>query len=150
MSQPHPSAHTHVRRRGRSFVAIAAMVLAGATVAGCGDDDDTTDVGSATTAPATDDTAADDADAPAGGETTIDIVSITEGFDPSSATVAVGDEVTWVNTDDVIHTTTAEDGTWDSGDLAADEEFTFTPEEPGTYAYVCSIHPSMTGELVVE
>lgn len=149
MKQPDPTTPFR-RRRGRSFVAIAAMVLAGATVAGCGDDDDTADVGSATTEAVTDDTAAPEGDAPAGGETTIDIVSITEAFDPATATVAVGDEVTWVNTDEIVHTTTAEDGTWDSGNMESGDEFTFTPEEPGTYAYVCSIHPQMTGELVVE
>lgn len=128
------------------MIAVVAMVLAG-----CGDDDaDTTSATTEAAAPATDDTAGDDGDAAEQDEVTIDIVSITEAFDPATVTVAAGTDVTWTNTDGIAHTTTAEDGTWDSGTMAPDDEFTFTAEEPGTYAYICTIHPSMMGELVVE
>lgn len=140
------------RGRGGRLSAAAMIAVAAMFVVGCGDDDDT-DTTSATTeaaTPATDDTAGDGGDAAEQEEVTIDIVSITEAFDPATVTVAAGTDVTWTNTDDIIHTTTAEDGTWDSGDMDPGDEFTFTAEEPGTYPYICTIHPSMTGELVVE
>jgi plastocyanin len=132
------------RRRGRILVA-AAIGVGGLLVVGCGNgEDDTAQVDATTTAPTTADTG--DSAVPA---TTIDIVSVSEAFDPAAATVAVGDEVTWTNTDGITHTATATDGAWDSGSIAAGGEFTFTPEGPGTYPYRCTIHPSMTGELVV-
>ncbi len=71
-------------------------------------------------------------------------------FDPDTLTVAVGTEVTWNNEDGTDHTSTAEDDTWASGTLGDGESFSFTFDEAGTFAYVCEIHPSMTGEVVVE
>lgn len=138
-------------RAGRTAMIAAAVLLAGAAVAGCGDDDDAATTADTEPTTVTDDTAAtDDGESSAQEELSVDIVSIEEAFDPSSATVAAGGEITWVNIDDIPHTTTAEDGTWDSGNLEAGDEFTFTVDEPGTYPYFCSIHPSMRGELTVE
>jgi plastocyanin len=142
------------RRRGLVFAAVVGV--GGLLVVGCGDgEDDTGEVDATTIAPTTAapttaaPTTADTGDA-AEPATTIDIVSISAAFDPASATVAVGDEVTWTNTDGITHTATATDGAWDSGGISAGGEFTFTAEAPGTYPYRCTIHPSMTGELVVE
>lgn len=138
-------------RTPRSLSAVIGLPLMMAVLAGCGDDDDTTAAGSDDVR--TDTAAATEAaggDAVAGEQVTIDIVSTTDGFDPSTVEVPVGSEVTWVNGDDTPHTSTAEDGTWDSGNLEEGAEFSFTAEEPGTYPYVCDIHPSMKGELVVE
>lgn len=132
--------HHHDERSGRAgrTLAVAAMiVLGGVALAGCGDDDAATDT-------------TEDGESSAQEQVSVDIVGIQEAFDPSTATVAADGEVTWVNEDGLVHTTTAEDGTWDSGNLEPGAEFRFTPEEPGTYAYFCSIHPSMKGELVVE
>ena len=140
-------------RRLLSLMAVVALLAVG-----CGDDDDdvaeSTGATEATDAP--DESGEEEASEPEGDgeaaaeEVMIEIVSVSEGFQPASVTVAAGTEVTWMNTDSLPHTSTAEDGTWDSGNLDSGEEFSFPTEEPGTYPYICSIHPSMQGELVVE
>ncbi len=133
-------------RTRRTMAAAAAVLLAGAAVAGCSDDDD----GATTTAQTESTTETEEGGASAQEQVTVDIVSIDEAFQPSSATVTAGGDVSWVNADDVAHTTTADEGAWDSGTLEPGAEFTFSPDEPGTYSYGCSIHPSMTAELIVE
>jgi plastocyanin len=70
-------------------------------------------------------------------------------FDPGQITVAPGTTVTWTNEGPSPHTTTADDGSWDSGELQQGEDFSFTFDKPGTYTYHCSIHPDMTGSVKV-
>jgi LPXTG-motif cell wall-anchored protein len=70
-------------------------------------------------------------------------------FDPDQLSVAPGTTVTWVNEGQAPHTTTADDGTWDSGTLQPGEDFSFTFDQPGTYTYHCSIHPDMTASVKV-
>jgi plastocyanin len=70
-------------------------------------------------------------------------------FDSGQLTVAPGTTVTWVNKGQAPHTTTADDGTWDSGTLQPGEDFSFTFDQPGTYTYHCSIHPDMTASVKV-
>jgi plastocyanin len=77
----------------------------------------------------------------------VDIVDF--AFDASSITVEVGSTVTWTNAGDATHTVTADDGAFDSGDVASGETYSFTFDEPGTYTYFCSIHPDMVGEVIV-
>lgn len=71
-------------------------------------------------------------------------------FSPQTVTVNVGDTVTWTNMDAVPHTATADDDSWDTGNLAQNGSGDVTFEEAGTFAYHCEIHPSMTGTVVVE
>jgi len=71
-------------------------------------------------------------------------------YSPATITVKAGTQVTWTNHDDMPHTVTSEDQSFKSKALDTDEKFTFTPSKPGTYTYYCSIHPKMTGKLVVE
>ncbi len=73
-------------------------------------------------------------------------------FDPASRTVTVGTEVTWVNRDGVKHTVTADEGSFDSGDIDTDKEFSFRFTQAGTVAYHCKIHgkDTMSGKVVVE
>lgn len=71
-------------------------------------------------------------------------------FDPGTLTIAVGDTVTWTNNDSAAHTATADDGSFDSGNIEQGESFSHTFDEAGTYTYVCTFHPNMTGEIVVE
>jgi plastocyanin len=71
-------------------------------------------------------------------------------FDPATVTVDVGDSVTWTNNDSTAHTATAGDGSFDTGNIAAGVSATVTFDTAGTFAYVCSIHPQMTGSVVVE
>ena len=71
-------------------------------------------------------------------------------FSPPMLTITAGDTVTWTNEDQVVHTATSATGAFDSGDLAQGASFSFTFTTPGTYAYVCSPHPDMTGQIVVQ
>lgn len=76
-------------------------------------------------------------------------------FAPEELTVEVGTTVVWTNEDAVPHTVTAgspgdEADTFDSGNMAEGETFSYTFDEPGTFAYFCTIHPSMTATVVVE
>jgi len=70
-------------------------------------------------------------------------------FKPQTVSVQVGDTVVWTNNDTSLHTTTADGGAWDSGDLGHGDTFSFTFATPGTYTYHCSRHPSMTGTVTV-
>lgn len=79
---------------------------------------------------------------------TVDIRNMS--FSPSSITVKVGITVKWTNNDNTIHTATSNDGTtFNSGNVAIGSSFSFTPTMAGTFPYHCSIHPGMTGTLVV-
>ncbi len=71
-------------------------------------------------------------------------------FDPATVTVNVGDSVTWTNQDSTAHTATAGDGSFDTGSIGAGQTATVTFDTAGTFAYVCSIHPQMSGTVVVE
>ena len=74
-------------------------------------------------------------------------------FSPNTLTVPVGASVTWVNHDGDIHSIAADDGdpqTFKSAGLDTDDKFSFTFTKPGTYAYHCSLHPHMTGKIIVQ
>ena len=70
-------------------------------------------------------------------------------FEPKTVTIKVGQTVTWTNQDSVTHTVTG-DGGIDSGDLSKGESYSKTFDTAGTFNYHCSIHPSMTGQVIVE
>jgi plastocyanin len=73
-------------------------------------------------------------------------------FGPAALTVPVGATVTWTNRDDIPHTVVSTDDpkTFKSKVLDTDEKFSFTFSKAGTYPYFCSIHPKMTGEVIVQ
>jgi len=73
-------------------------------------------------------------------------------FNPQTLTVKAGATVTWTNKDDIPHTVAAVNKEFRSKALDTDDAytFTFTFTTPGTYAYFCSLHPHMTGTIVVE
>lgn len=73
-------------------------------------------------------------------------------FNPPNITIEVGSTVTWTNEDPVEHTTTADNGEWDSGLMAQGDTFNHTFEEAGTFTYHCIPHQSqgMTGTIIVE
>ena len=73
-------------------------------------------------------------------------------FGPANLAVSVGSTVTWTNRDDIPHTVVSSDDpkAFKSKVLDTDEKFSFTFTRAGTYAYFCSIHPKMTGKVVVQ
>ncbi len=71
-------------------------------------------------------------------------------FDPDEIQVAAGGEVRWTNADEVRHTVTADDGSFDVGLDGAGSAGSHRFTEPGTHAYHCSVHPSMTGTVLVD
>jgi plastocyanin len=73
-------------------------------------------------------------------------------FGPTALTVPVGTTVTWINRDDIPHTVLSTDDakTFKSKVLDTDEKFSFIFSKAGTYPYFCSIHPKMTGKVIVQ
>ena len=71
-------------------------------------------------------------------------------FGPLTLTVPVGSTVTWTNRDDIPHTVVSTEGVFKSKVLDTDEKFSFTFSKAGSYPYFCSIHPKMTGKVVVQ
>jgi plastocyanin len=71
-------------------------------------------------------------------------------FNPKELTVPKGTTVTWINRDDVPHTIVSTGQKFRSKALDTDEQFSFTFNDPGTYAYFCSVHPMMTGKVLVK
>jgi plastocyanin len=71
-------------------------------------------------------------------------------FQPERLTVAAGDTVVWVNKDPFPHTATSTTGGFDSGRIAPDKSWKFTPVKKGELGYICALHPTMKGLLKVE
>jgi plastocyanin len=71
-------------------------------------------------------------------------------FAPQTLTVPVGATVTWTNHDDIPHTVVSTDGVFKSKVRDTDEKFSYNFGKAGTYNYFCSIHPKMTGKIVVQ
>ncbi len=72
-------------------------------------------------------------------------------FDAQTVTVTPGATVTWINEDDAPHTVVADDGkSFRSRTLDTGDKFSFTFMSPGTFGYFCSVHPHMTGKVVVK
>ncbi len=86
---------------------------------------------------------------PAGDANTVAVSIFDFGFDGETVEVPVGTTVTWTNDGQVIHTTTSNDGLWDSNIMNAGDTFSYTFDEPGAYEYLCSLHPTMVGTIVV-
>jgi len=72
-------------------------------------------------------------------------------FGPDDLSISVGETVTWTNNETgVPHTVVSDDGVWQSDTLSPGDSFSFTFDQPGTYTYFCSIHPSMTATITVD
>lgn len=71
-------------------------------------------------------------------------------FNAASITVKVGTTVTWINGDDIPHTVVAKDKSFKSQVLDTGDRFTFTFAKAGQFDYYCSIHPHMTGRVIVQ
>lgn len=71
-------------------------------------------------------------------------------FQPAQITVKAGEAVTWRNEDAADHTVTADGGSFTSETLGQGARFRMVFDRPGTYRYVCALHPEMKGTVVVE
>ena len=78
-----------------------------------------------------------------------DIVVDNFSFAPSTTAVAAGTAITWTNKDDVPHNIVSTELKFKSPVLDTDQQFTHSFDAPGTYKYYCSLHPKMTGQIVV-
>ena len=71
-------------------------------------------------------------------------------FVPQRVTVKAGTTVTWINDDDIPHTVASNTKVFKSNALDTKDKYSFTFTNPGAYEYFCSLHPHMTGAIVVE
>lgn len=125
----------------RAAILIGVLLLL--VLAGCGGDDDGDSGGG-------NGNGAGSAGAGAGASGEVEIKMQDIQFAPKTATVKVGQKVTWVNEDSVPHNAIADSGaSFKSGDFGQGGRFTFTPTKAGTISYECTLHPGMTGTLQV-
>jgi plastocyanin len=64
--------------------------------------------------------------------------------------VPPGTTITWTNKGPTVHTTTSDNGLWDSGDLQVGQSFSFMFTDPGVYWYFCRPHPFMRGTITID
>ncbi len=88
--------------------------------------------------------------APPPPEDAVDVSILGFAFNPNPVTIEAGQTVLWVNNDGVSHTATSEDGLWNSGSIRGGAQYFFTFDQPGEFAYFCSIHREMTATVIVE
>jgi plastocyanin len=125
-----------------SAIVVTVGVSIAAIVAAATSGDDSSSSPSATDTPAA-------AGAPAAGDQPA-VAIANFAFVPEPITVKVGQSVTWTNRDPFAHSVKATDGSFGSNDLDPGATFSETFSTPGTYTYVCGIHSSMHGTVVVQ
>jgi plastocyanin len=132
------------------------LVLLALALASCGDDDNAESTGNGggggteTTATAPPSESSGNASAPSGEAVRSEKVEIVDfAYDPDPTTIQAGGKVTWINRDSAPHTATADDGSFDTGTIEQGKLASETFKQPGTYTYICTIHPSMHGTVEV-
>ena len=71
-------------------------------------------------------------------------------FNPATLTVRRGERIVWVNKDLFPHTVTSAAKAFDSGSIAPDGSWSFTPHKAGSYPYGCTFHPTMKATITVQ
>ena len=79
---------------------------------------------------------------------TVNIVNM--AFSPGSISIGTGTTVTWYNGDTTVHTVTADDNSFNSGNIAVGGRYSKQFSTAGTFAYHCTLHPEMKGTVVVK
>ncbi|MFF1729774.1 cupredoxin family copper-binding protein [Streptomyces sp. NPDC058247] len=141
-------------RRSRSALIVAALCLV-TTLTGCSDSGDgsssssTPPASASASVPASASASASVSSSESGkGEVRVTIKDF--AFQPAELEVSPGTKITVTNEDSAPHTLTADDKSFDTGDLAQGESATITaPSKPGSYSYICTVHPNMKGTLTV-
>ncbi|HET6996013.1 MAG TPA: cupredoxin domain-containing protein [Chitinophagaceae bacterium] len=70
-------------------------------------------------------------------------------FSPGTLQANISATITWINDDNMVHTVTADDASFSSGDIAPGAKFTHTFSNTGTYNYHCMHHSGMTGTIII-
>jgi plastocyanin len=146
----------HIFRRG-SWMTLFAVVLALGLAACGGDDDDGSGDsgggayggGAATTEETTTETTTEETTGGGAAPKAAKVEIKDFAFDPSTITIQVGGKVNWANEDAAPHTATADDGSFDTGEIEQDKRGNATFKEAGTFPYFCEIHPDMRGTVEV-
>jgi plastocyanin len=73
----------------------------------------------------------------------------TTAYAPNPISIAPGGTITWTNNDTESHTSTGDDGSWNSGTINPGASFNRTFPNAGTFTYHCTIHPGMIGTVTV-
>jgi plastocyanin len=126
---------------------VSALLLTGFALAACGSSSNTSSETeaepTATTAPA---------EAPAAGgalERSVKVEIANFEYSPDPVRVEAGGKVIWQNEDSVAHTATADDGSFDTGEIEEGKLKSESFKQPGTFTYHCEIHPQMHGTIEV-
>jgi plastocyanin len=141
MKRAEPSRQGYVRP-ARLLSGLVTVLAVLAVVAACGSGSS----GGATPSPSQ--ATASTGSGAAGGGSTVEIKNFM--FTPMTLTVPAGTTVTWKFDDSTEHTVVADDNSFTSSALANGQTFTHTFSTAGTVAYHCSIHPFMTGTIIVK
>jgi plastocyanin len=139
----------------KNLLFLAPLLAAVAIATGCGggSDSDTTTAAPPAATQAAEGPAAENQlptdDTENAAEAATEVKMAGSAFAPGEIELTVGETVTFVNDDEIAHTATADDGTFDSGTLEPGASFDFTAEKAGTFSYLCEFHPGMTGTITV-
>jgi plastocyanin len=134
-----------------SLVTVLVLLAFGLVACGSDSGDETSAGAAAETTPTTTtpETGAN-APAPSGEAVRSERVEIVDfSYDPDPVTIQAGGKVTWLNRDSASHTATADDGSFDTGTIEEGKLKSESFKQSGTYAYHCTIHPSMKGTIEV-
>ena len=145
-----------------NVAALAALLVTGSLLSGCGANSDHTTIAQGISASAADDPGPDtfspthqnaanvNTPSPVETSTTPQISIDNFTFSPQTLTVPAGTKVTWINHDDVPHTVVDTGKRFKSAALDTDDKFSFTFTIAGEYTYFCGIHTHMTGKIIVK
>jgi plastocyanin len=127
--------------RGARTLLAAAALSVGVAACGGGDDESTTAAASSTQTTTMNSATAEMTDK-------VDIADYK--FAPETIQVDAGTKVTWTNSDATAHTATADDSSFDTGDLDKGDSASVTFKNPGEFTYYCRFHPFMKATVEVQ
>ncbi len=122
----------------KSIIGLSIFLVLAVILAAC-----------STGAPAASSAVVESKPASASGGDSVNVEMKGFAFSPQELTVKVGTKVTWTNMDSASHDVKAADGSWGSDSLANGQTFSMVFDKEGTFAYVCTFHPNMTGTIIV-